>query len=371
MKPLRSRSLPVAVLGVALLPVGLLAGAGTSYAVNLPHSRDEVVAHASAVPETTPFPTTGLAVGDAPGISYGFASKPTFGEGNWKLLRPDGTTLRLPRLTWSAWAPMGDGAIGMAGTEAGPELQRVSGTGAVRTRMVQHFGLAVSPDDEIVGWLGDHGRAQVVEGGGTRHFAMPRVPHGSDIAAIDGEQTCQEQEPEGGGCSVFVHRGRHVWVSTSHGIVARVGPMLSVSDVNQHGRVLGLDTRRTAHHGDCWGVFEPRGHRVFRTCRYFLDSFSPDGHRVLAERSQTRWSSVRRFAILGRDGHVVRAWTFDASRHRGLNQLTWEDSHHLLGVLMAHHTWGLVRIGTDGTVEYAGPTVAQTDEFTPYNLPVR
>ena len=79
-----------------------------------------------------------------------FASVPEFGGGNWRLQRPDGTTLRLPQLTWSAWAPLGDGAIGMAGTEAGPELQTVSGAGRVRTRAVEHFGLAVSPGDEIV-----------------------------------------------------------------------------------------------------------------------------------------------------------------------------------------------------------------------------
>jgi hypothetical protein len=266
---------------------------------------------------------------------------------------------------------MGDGAIGMAGTEAGPELQRVSGSGSVHTRMVQHFGIEVSSDHEIVGWLGNRGRPQVVEGDGTRHFSMPRVAHGTGIAAIDGEQTCQEQEPEGGGCSVFVARRRHVWVSTSHGIVTRVGPMRRVSDVNQRGRVTGLSRPSTANPGGCWAVFRPHGDRVFRTCDYFLDSFSPDGHRVLAERAQTRWWSVRRFAVLGRDGHVVHAWTFRAGPHRALNQLTWEDPHHLLGILMAHHTWGLVRIGTDGTVEYAVPPVAQTDEFAPYNLPLR
>jgi hypothetical protein len=80
---------------------------------------------------------------------------------------------------------------------------------------------------------------------------------------------------------------------------------------------------------------------------------------------------VRRFAVLDRHGQVVHAWTFDAGRHRSLSQLTWEDSHHLLGVLMAHVQWGIVRIGTDGSVEYAGPTVDASDEFTPFNLPVR
>jgi hypothetical protein len=162
-----------------------------------------------------------------------------------------------------------------------------------------------------------------------------------------------------------------VWVSTSHGIVDRMGPMLRVSDVNQQGRVIGLTSRRTADGRRCWGVFRPSGRKVFKTCDYYLDAFSPDGHRILAERSKSQFWSVRRFAILGRDGHVVSSWTFDASLHRSLSQLTWEDPHHLLGVLMAHGQWGVVRIGTDGSVEYAGPTVAVTNEFTPFNLPVR
>lgn len=352
--------------------VSLVCVPAASYAAERPHAHDERVAHASPVPESTPFPTSGLPVGEVPTIPYAFASKPEFGAGNWRLVRPDGTSLKLPRLTWSAWAPMGDGALGMAGTEAGPELQRVSADGTVRSRMVQHFGLEVSPDHEIVGWLGDRGRPQVVEGGGTRHLALPQLKRGKGLDAIWGEQTCQEQDPEGGGCTAFVHRGRHVWASTSHGLVDRVGQLLRVADVNQRGRVIGLVSRHTAHRPDCWGVFGPNGHRVFKTCRYYLHAWSPDGHRVLAERSTTRWWSVRRLAILGRDGHVVHAWRFDASRHRNLTQLTWEDSRHLLGVLMAHGEWGLVRIGTDGSVEYAGPTAPVTDEeLTPFSLPVR
>jgi hypothetical protein len=147
--------------------------------------------------------------------------------------------------------------------------------------------------------------------------------------------------------------------------------MLAVSDVSARGRVAGLVSRRTDDHRACFGVFRADGHRVFKTCHYYVDTFSPDGRRVLAERSQVQWASVRRLAILGHDGHVVRSWTFAAGRNRSLSQLTWEDSHHLLGVLLVHEQWGLVRIGTDGTVEYAGPPVDATGEFAPYNLPLR
>jgi hypothetical protein len=371
MTSIRSRSLPVVLVTLALLTgSGTGSGAG-AYAAERPHTHEGYVARTTDPTAPTPFPTSGLSVGDPPAIPYAFASEPEFGGGDWRLQRVDGTSLRLTGLSWSVWAPMGDGAIGMAGTEAGPELQRVTGAGHVHTRMVAHFGLAVSPDHEIVGWLGDHGAPHVVEGGGARHFTLPRVGHGRTIATIAGTRTCQEAAPEGGGCTVFVDGAHHPWVSTSHGIVTSIGPMLRVSDVNQHGRVLGLVDRRTSDRGTCWGVFRAGGHQVFRTCDHYLDSFSPNGHRVLAERSQVKWASVRRLAILDRAGDMVRSWTFDPGPHRSLSQLTWEDDHHLLAVLRAHGQWGIVRIGTDGSVEYAGEPVDAVNEFTPYSLPLR
>jgi hypothetical protein len=369
MQPLRSR--PLTTVALSLAALALASPALPSYAAARPHTHDDYVAHAATATTPRPFPVSGLSIGDDPTIPFAFASDPEFGGGNWRLHRPDGTTLDLPELTWSTWAPVGEGAIGMAGTEAGPELQSVSGSGQVRTRMVENFGLAVSPGHEIVSWLGAHGTPRIVEGDGTRHLTMPRVRHGREIAAVWGTGTCQEQAPEGGGCTVFVNGTHTAWLTTSHGIVDRARPMLQVSDVNQAGRVAGLVSRRTTQRPACWGVVRPDGHRIFRTCGSYLDSFSPDGHRVLAEHSQAQWQSVRHFEILGHDGRAIRSWTFNPGRHRSLSQLTWEDSHHLLGVLLAHGQWGLVRIGTDGTVEYAGSPVAVVDEFAPYNLPRR
>jgi hypothetical protein len=265
---------------------------------------------------------------------------------------------------------MGRGAIGMAGTEAGPLLEQVAPDGRVRDTHPGHPGLAVSPDHRIVGWLGRRHTPHVVEGAGTRTFAMPPVPRGTRLAAIEGSRTCREQLPEGGGCSVFVDEGRtRAWVSTSHGIVTVAGPMRQVSDVSNRGLATGLVSAGTSSAPSCWGLFSPT-RRLWQTCDYRLGSFAPGGRRVLAERT-TSAGDVRRFAILRADGRVVRSWTVGPGVRRSLSQLTWEDSRHLLGVLFAHGHWSVVRIGSDGSVEHAVRPVARDGDFSPYLLPLR
>jgi hypothetical protein len=357
-----------------LLMTAPLAGTGLSTAALRTGTGAEPFAGTTYGRAATSFPTTGLGTGARPRIAFARATQPEFLGGNFRLHRPDGTSLRLGFLALGRWSTMGRGAFGIATTEVGPQLQRIDANGTiVRTRFLTHFGLAISPDHSIVSWLDDQARPHDLEGGGSRELTLPRVPKGDSVGAVWGAKTCKEQSPEGGGCTVFVNAARNngVFVSTSHGIVDEAGPMLHVTDVDQAGRVTGLVSRATGTDPSCWGVFTPRGHRAWRTCTYQLDSFSTDGRRVLGERRQTRWDSVRRFAILRHDGSVARAFTFDAGRRRSLNRLTWEDSRHLLGVLHAGDSWSIVRIGVDGTVEYAVPPTPAVNEFTPFSLPVR
>jgi hypothetical protein len=355
-----------------LLMIAPLAGTATSsVALRAPSGVDVV----GGTPATgTAFPTTGLTVGPRPKIAFARATRPAFLGGNYRLHRPDGTSVRLGFLALGQWSPLGRGAFGIAATEVGPQLQRIDASGTVvRRRMLTHAGLAVSPDHTIVSWLDDRSRPHDLEGGGSRELTLPRVPRGDSVGAIWGARTCQEQAPEGGGCTVFVNAARNggAFVSTSHGIVDTAGPMLHVTDVSGAGRVTGLASRASGSSPACWGVFTPLGHRAWRTCSYRLDSFAGDGRRVLGVHTQARWDSVNRFAILRHDGSVARAYTFDPGRNRSLRELTWEDPTHLLGVLRAGATWSIVRIGVDGTVEYALPPVPAVNEFTPFTLPVR
>jgi hypothetical protein len=361
------RPLTLSALATLLMTAPLAGGGLGTAALHTPAGAGSSARTTSA----TPFPTTGLATGARPKIAFARATKPEFLGGNFRMHRPDGSSLRLGFLALGQWSPMGRGAFGLATTEVGPQLQRIDATGTiVRKRFLAHFGMAISPDHSIVSWLDDQARPHDLEGGGSREFTLPRVPKGDGVGAVWGASTCKEQSPEGGGCTIFVNaaRANGVFVSTSHGIVDKVGPMLHVTDVNQSGRVTGLLPKGTPSSPSCWGVITPSGHQAFRTCRYRLDSFSTDGRLVLGERTPPASESVRRFAILRRDGSVARAFTFDIGVHRSLNRLTWEDSTHLLGVLRAGGSWSIVRIGVDGTVEYAVPPIPAVNEFTPLSL---
>ena len=142
---------------------------------------------------------------------------------------------RIGFLALGQWSTMGRGVFGIATTEVGPQLQRINAHGTiVRKQFLTHFGLAVSPDHSIVSWLDNRGRPHDLEGRGSREFTLRAWRRVTRSARSQGAKTCKEQAPEGGGCTIFVNAARNhgVFVSTSHGIVDRIGPMLHVADVN-------------------------------------------------------------------------------------------------------------------------------------------
>lgn len=322
-----------------------------------------------------------LPSGGAPKIGYIRGRHLDFEVGDYRLRRPDGTTLRLPHGTWSEWAPMGRGAIGSFGTEAGPEVQVVSPSGHVRSSMTYHFGLAVSPDRRIVGWLlGRLNTPHVVEGGGSRTFDLPRIGHGLAIGTISGAKTCKEQEPEGGGCTVFVNTShdRGVWVSTSHGIVTRVGPMRSVNDVDRHGRVTGRAADSAGK--KCFAVWRPSGHRIWRTCHSRLTTFSPGGRRVIGTGPvESRFGDIHTVTLYDGAGHRLASYSAKGSSH--ISQVTWEDATHVLANVFelgaashcpgtCHGHWAVVRLGVDGSAELATPIAKGQSDLHPYTLPL-
>lgn len=364
--------------------------------VVLPHTAQDsastaTTVHSSAPSSATPSRTAnpvllaGLTIGPKPKIAWIRGTHLNFlTGGNYRLHRADGTTLVLPHSTMTRWAPIGRGVIGEVGTESGPVIDIVSGDGHVTTSMPRHFGLAVSPDRRIIGWLRAPNMTPhiVVDDGGTGAFDFSSVGHGTTVGAIWGTRTCKEQASEGGGCTVFVNapKTHQVWITDSHGIVETVGPMQSVTDVDPSGRVIGLSGSTADRR--CFGMWRPNGQRVWRTCHSHLTAFSPDSRHVLGLGPSTSPFSFRHIISLYDDtGHRLAAYSVPGLDSQ-LADVTWEDSRHVLATVFemspgspcpevcAGH-WAVVRIGIGGSMELALPMVTGTISFPAYRLPLR
>lgn len=357
-------------LGAAAALVVLLAGPAAASAHQPPADRHVARAPSAAAP--TSLSLTGLATGPKPRIAYIRGTHLDFGVGDYTLRRPDGTTLRLPGHPWGEWAPLGRGAVGTFGTEAGPQVDVVAGTGGVRSSFVVHYGLAVSPDRSIVGWLlGRLNTPHVLEGGGRRSFDLPRIGHGLRIGTIAGAKTCKELPPEGGGCTVFVNTAgdRGVWVSASHGFVEKVGPMRSVTDIDQRSRVIGRTS--DAHGKPCFALWRADLHRAWRTCRSRLVAFAPGGgHVVGLGPVDEKTGAVHAVTVYDDQGARVASYADPNGSGGSVLQVAWEDRTHLLATVFDNGRWAVVRLGLDGTAELATPVVKGRIDYLPYSLPL-
>ena len=288
----------------------------------------------------------------------------------WEMVRPDGTTTPVPDGGLAAFAPMGEGVVGISADGERPTAVLLDGRGTpIRTAATRGYALAVSPGGRIVGWLGTSGSPHVIEAGGSRQFDMPAVRQGSEIAAISGTRTCRENPPDYG-CSVWVNTAdaSGSWVSTSHGIVEAVPSIKAVRDVSEAGHVMGLAS--LADDGSCSGIWKNYRRPVWQTCDYTLTQFSPgSGWRVLGTDPYLDGLGQRTLAFIDADqGEVVTE--FESPRNGPtIIQTAWEDDRHVLAVVVDGTQWSVLRLGDDGSMEYAVAPVAGDEVSRPYVLP--
>ena len=229
--------------------------------------------------------------------------------------------------------------------------------------------LAVTPDGEIVGWLGGHGSPHVVERRGTQEWNLPSVRGGDSLAALTSDGTTCQEGVEGNGCAAYVNSadGSRAWWAISHGIVDTVPGVLAVGDVAQGGAMVAMTS--LSDEGSCWGRFQGgKPEPVWETCDYTLFDFSPAGGRILAGPAYLDGFGQGLAAVLDDDGHVVAEW--HSRGEAALLGTVWEDDDHVLAVVFQDDSWAVLRLGvSDGSVELAVPPVPDADGQYPFVLP--
>lgn len=332
----------LAALSASALPLALLASFSADAAA--PSDR---TAQPRAVPSQV-LDVSDLPTGAPPTTAWSERTGPTI-----TIHGTDGSTTTAPRGT-DDFAPMGSGYV----VQHGMRWPRVTWIGADGTRARREWrtshDLAVSAGGEAVAFTGRRGAVRVIDSEGDRVLRMPRVPGGRATPAVLFGEDCKESETSTG-CSIFVNEQARArsWVTTSHGIVD-AAPFRSTT--TGRGRWLGGITE-AMDDGTC-SVMRRGTRRRWATCRNVLSRISPDRTHVLGTPAYADGLGPGRLDVLDlRTGRRLRSWTSSRTGDSATYfEETWEDAEHVLVVtLTGESTWAVVRLGLDGTMEYAVP----------------
>jgi hypothetical protein len=301
-----------------------------------------------AAPVSRVFDVSDLDTGAAPRIAW---SERT-GNGRTTIHGPDGTTPAAGNVM--AFAPMGSGYVVQTGGARPPRVRWIGADGTPgRREWRTGYGLAVSPGGGAVAFTVRRGGVRVIDSEGDRVVRMPSVPgvRGFNSPAGVSHDDCREDE-DSNGCSVAVNSTRRPlsWYTSSHGLVDRT-PFRSFS--TGRGAWTGGITS-TSDTGSCSAVL--RGTRTrWTTCRNALSVISPDRRHLVGTPAYGDGFGPTRLDLLAlRTGDRVRSWTPDRrGRSATYFDQVWEDPEHLLVVTFQADEWAIVRLGTDGSMEYA------------------
>jgi hypothetical protein len=364
---------------VALLAPALLALLATTGCSGSPRERPAgpaataaATAGASSTPasEAGPAPApeqalAGLSLGAPPRIGYAVAAHPTFMGGDWRLVRPDGTTQRFSPVP-GLFVVRAGGVVHGFGTEGGFVVEVIDRDGAVVAEHAPlcHFSLATTPDRSVAGWLEDDGTLVTLgrSGGESRRpLELPGAAcSGLDPVALRGDTVYADAR--------YGSAGRErtpPYVLPAEGAPRPVRALAFVADADRRGSLIGrLSPRRPR----CSARVGARGAVRWTTCERELVAFAPDGRHVLAVSGSLYYGNVRGVALLDRHGGVLARW--DRAPHQLVDDVAWEDPGHALAVVWDRGTWSIVRLGLDGSAEYAVPPVRKGREFAPFRLPL-
>jgi hypothetical protein len=231
--------------------------------------------------------------------------------------------------------------------------------------------LAVSADGKAAAFVGPDGKPMVNLEGGAKTVVLSRIPRGSGFSAVAFTGDCSHF-PLNSSCSVWVTstgQTPETWQTWFDHPAQRTGREFDgVTDVVDGALVAGISERHedltTCSAVERFGQTTP----AWSTCDHQLSAFSPDGSRVLAQPDGDGLGPIGLAVYGADDGQLLL--DLDVADQGYIQQMVWEDNRHVLANVYQDGQWAVVRIGLDGSREYAVPPLPATDDAeSPFVLP--
>jgi hypothetical protein len=360
----------LAAAAVIVVPTAIIAAGGLDRGVDEPPPATSSAtpdptrsASQTATPQrtTAPLDVADLPTGPAPAIEWS--------DGR-DVHRADGSVAEgvLPTNA-DGFAPMGPGWIVTSHDESGAAYAQWVPESGVSTAQVYDLdgALATSSEGEVVAWAEPDGGVRVVQSDGEEAYDMRAIdaPGAYSAVAVTTED-CKEGHSSDAGCTVFVNtvgEQAQVWLTSSHGFAERFDEGIRTMTAWTDGAYAGITEVRDDT-STCSAVRDPSTlSTVWDTCDNRLVDFSPGGDHLLGVGSIGDGFGDGQVSILdAADGTVLVDLRSDEDHQTSVVQMAWEDDSHVLMVTYADGAWAIVRLGLDGSMEYAVPP-REGDQF--------
>lgn len=316
-------------------------------------------------PRKTIFDVSDLETGAPPKIVW---SQTTGGEST--IHGPAGETTIAGRV--DALAPMGSGYVVQTLDEGRATTRFVGADGTPgRSSWRTGYGLATSPDGEAVAFTTRRGGVKVIDLDGDRVLSMPSIPSkefGQPVYVSNGY--CREDETSNG-CAVLVNstKRRESWVVSSHGIVDITGFKAFSTGAGRWGGGI----TKFSDTGTC-SVMKRNQRIRWKTCDNMFSDISPDKQHVLGTPAYADGFGPTVLDVLDlRTGDVTNSFVSTRKALATYFDEVWEDPTHMLVVTYHDEEFAIVRLGLDGSMEYAVEPVADADGDleSPFRLQTR
>jgi hypothetical protein len=361
----------VAAAVAVVVPTALVATRGTDSSPDrrnvATQSAEPTATEATDVPsetpieagETQPFDLSSLEKGDDPKIDWA--------DGR-TIHRFDGTVVAdiLPEGTVQ-FAPMGDGFTALTRDDGGNQYAQFASAEGMSTQVVYDAtgDLATSPLGEVVAWATPEGGVQGFQMGG-EHFEMQPVPGAKTAVAVTTED-CKEGRTTDGGCTIFVNTDGEARFTSSHGIVDVADVDMDELTAWSEQRYAGI-VERNDDMSTCSVVKDSGESRkvLWETCDNRIMDFSPTGATALGVGSIGDGLGDGQISLIDSATGTVLVDMRSTEEHQvTVHQYVWEDDSHVLLLVTEGFDWSVVRLGVDGSMEYAVEPREGVDNLTP------
>jgi hypothetical protein len=229
---------------------------------------------------------------------------------------------------------------------------------------------AVSDDGNVAAFVEPDGSpVGVLDGSTTVQFT--RIPRGTAFDAVAVTGSCSAPDDKDP-CAVWVQSNGPEpasWFVTSDAASTTRTEYRKLADARAGDRAAGI----TDVHDDlstCSAVETIHSDSPgWTTCGHQLVAFSADGKRVLAMPDGDGLGPTGLAVYDASDG--AELLDLSVADQGYVRQMVWEDNDHVLATVYQQGRWAIVRIGLDGSRQYAVPPVAAQDDVEPpFLLPV-